>query len=105
MKYIRTENGIYETFEWLENGSCYYDNGDRYRYASSFDIIKQADTLEELCDEFVFEVENFKKVFLPFTFNKEEDLKRYDNIYGAVWCEFGLKYVAKFNSKGELELL
>jgi hypothetical protein len=26
-------------------------------------------------------------------------------IYGAIWTEWGLKYVARMNEKGELELL
>ena len=26
-------------------------------------------------------------------------------VYGAIWTEFGLKYIAKLNNKGELELL
>ena len=28
-----------------------------------------------------------------------------DNVYGAIWTDKGLIYVAKMNDKGELELL
>ena len=34
--------------------------------------------------------------------NEFDDLSK---IYGAIWTEWGLKYIAKMNSKGELELL
>ena len=27
------------------------------------------------------------------------------NVYGAIWTEWGLKYVSKMNEKGELELI
>ena len=72
-------------------------------------VIKQADTIEKLCDEFVLEnkkdhshlqfAELEIKVIVEYT-NKEEWF-----IYGAIWTDKGLIYVAKMNNKGELELL
>lgn len=77
-------------------------------------IIKgPADTIEELCDEFVwnnrllgnenvdFESKTTyvsKGGFIPFS---DWEYK----IYGAIWTDKGLIYVAKMNDKGELELI
>jgi hypothetical protein len=67
-------------------------------------IDKQADTIEELCDEFVCDkfVHNNLKELLEFG-----ELGRYVGgiIYGAIWTDKGLIYVAKMNEKGVLELL
>ena len=103
MNYIRTKDGIYVLSE-------------AYWAGNKDEIINQADTIEELCDEFVIE----KKGYAPFVSQTifyngkehKEDLKAlaeyysgYDNIYGAIWAKKGLIYVAKMNDKGELELI
>ena len=73
------------------------------------DIIKQADTIEELCDEFVAYHKTLKLTYvirkMPFV-EQDENF----NIYGAIWTEWGLKYVAKMkgilpNGEREWELL
>ena len=88
MKYIRTNDGkIY-----LVKCECVLQNGDR-----------QADTIEELCDEFVVDL-NGKKIISALTFERSLDYGG-DEIYGAIWTDKGLIYVAKMNDKGELELL
>lgn len=66
MKYIRTKYGIYEVekkerayFEgqpWL-----YYCKG-KYDLVEEKDVLKQADTIEELCDEFVCDHNNGTRV-------------------------------------------
>lgn len=97
MKYIRTENELRESIN---------DYGDKYPIA---------DTIEELCDMFVGYIEiNGNKEDLSikmsddlndfnaierFMFTKEGEL------YGAIWTDKGLIYVAKMNEEGELELL
>ena len=58
MKYIRTENGIYDVTYWNEDKQGYYTYlGDDFceskHYIYNEDIIKQADTIEELCDGFI----------------------------------------------------
>ena len=65
-------------------------------------IIKQADTIEELIDEFVFTDSN----------NSFYQVETYNSVcgkdivcYGAIWTGKGLIYVAKMNEKGELELI
>ena len=97
MKYIRTKDGIYEL------------DGFGFRYPKDY---KKADTIEELCDEFVViynESKKFKKPFTSFYSDIIGVLKEHDlsecKIYGAIWTDKGLIYVAKMNDKGELELL
>ena len=98
MKYIRTKNNVLlqdinndKYYEWLQTEP------------TPKDIINQADIIEELCDEFVycnmlitlFEARNILK-------NKDYHCKE---IYGAIWTDKGLIYVAKTNDEGVLELL
>ena len=75
-------------------------------------VVKQADTIEELCDEFVVVQRGFHDLLNADT-HCLQTLKRYYEvnkievlgIYGAIWTDKGLIYVAKMNDKGELELL
>lgn len=74
-----------------------------------------ADTIEELCDEFV--TEEFDKISgishgRNIDYCLEEALKNqcakhkcYYKVYGAIWTNNGLIYVAKLNEEGEFELL
>lgn len=77
-------------------------------------IVKQANTIEELCDCFVKikRKGNCKPYILKFDYRdlptlKEQAIKYKDSpVYGAIHIEDkGLIYVAKMNEKGELELL
>ena len=84
---------------------------------------KMANNIEELCDEFDWK---WNEKEFPYSTARQHsrysgygDLKRamrgeenygkYLNqdyeIYGAIWTDKGLIYVAKMNEKGELELL
>ena len=113
MKYIRTKDGIYE-INWFDADNFGDEKGDIH---SNCEIINEAETIEELCDEFVLDHSLFgnscKCLYHSFEKAKNGIKKRSDNahhlsnfiIYGAVWTELGLKYVAKMNEKGELELL
>lgn len=92
MKYIRTKDGIQDIQRIFGNVGEYIKD-----YA-----IKQADTIEELCDEFVVVIEN-KQHLIPREWLKQEIIV--DVLYGAIWTDKGLIYVAKMNEKGELELL
>ena len=115
MRYIRTKDGIYDETEHrhtIKNG--------KVSIMGIFYEFKQADTIEELCDEFViirrddntFALAKYypdDKTFYVKTADEEVSLSGclmygYE-IYGAIWTEWGLKYVAKMNEKGELELL
>ena len=106
MKYIRTEDGIYD-------GEKY--NADYLLDMGLDKIVKQADTIEELCDEIVLKhyAEDHPAMYHRYSvrcleFAKIEAKKwlpeKYE-IYGAIWTSKGLIYVAKLNSKGELELI
>ena len=106
MKYIRTKCG-----KIVEHP---HPNADVFTFR--YEIEKQADTIEELCDEFVIFDEN-QNGGLPLSCPKEKvsEIKPYIRfgmingfnvwIKGAIWIDKGLIYVAKMNEKGELELL
>ena len=100
MKYGRTKDGRIGIYLNKQIGQCHrvqlketietiYDN----------EIIKQADTIKELCDELVCgnEIISEEQAKTCYLLNKV--------IYGAIWTNKGLIYVAKMNEKGELELL
>ena len=91
MKYIRTKDGIQDTQRIFGNVSEYIKD-----YA-----IKQADTIEELCDEFIGVVGNMHRQLTGTNIRSWNDC----SIYGAIWTDKGLTYVARMNDKGELELL
>ena len=105
MKYIRTKYGIYKLiWDIIEK------NGKKYiieKYDGCIlekEVLKQADTIEELCDEFVAIHKTLKATYciqkMPFE-KQDENF----NIYGAIWTDKGLIFVAKMNEKGELELI
>lgn len=80
----------------------------------SVEFVKQADTIEELCDEFVCDHNNGTRVIqikeckpqFPFCEDTVDYFRRNNQkYYGAIWTDKGLIYVAKMNEKGELELL
>lgn len=84
-----------------------------------------AATIEELCDAFVdtselkttntggwlydeFDSDNKCLVYYEHDERKTIPLNEFDDlskIFGAIWTDKGLIYVAKMNEKGELELL
>lgn len=129
MKYIRTKDGKIKELNFDYRTGAFTGNG-YYRYkATSTEqdglvhknyVIKQADTIEELCDEFViirrddntFALAKYypdDKTFYVKTADEEVSLNEclmYEyEIYGAIWTDKGLIYKAKMNEKGELELL
>jgi len=109
MKYIRTKDG-----RILE--SEINDNRKSLGY-EPIPFIKQAGTIEELCDEFVavgipfktfiVDLKELKRTALDIHSFSRACYMQYKNcaIYGAIWTDKGLIYVAKMNDKGELELL
>lgn len=108
MKYIRTEDRI----DLLRKGVDKYivkDSDYSCEIAIDEEILlknyKVADTIEELCDEFVI-VNNtcFNTPQLLGTVI-DKDYYKNEEIYGAIWTSKGLIYVAKMNEKGELELI
>ena len=115
MKYIRTKDGralrLIEKCEYEENIFTYivgWDWEDNFEINQE-DVIKIADTIEELCDWLVFRLNGKIKVLyedLDTALQVEgNDILIYKEIYGALDTDKGLIYVAKMNDKGELELL
>ena len=82
---------------------------------------KQSDTIEELCDEFVGLIKDRSSDFiitkviahslkelkdsLKTEFNGKTYYGKFDIIYGAIWTDKGLIYVAKMNENWDLELI
>ena len=108
MKYIRTKDGIYEN---ESNGlpkmpERFYVTGiytgKDFKDNLTSDIIAQADTIEELCDCFSYDVETTRDFAVARSW-KLHSLER--EIYGCIKTNKGLKYVAKMNNMGVLELL
>ena len=101
--YIRTKDDIYEFNKTF--------NGASIRIIYGNEIIKQSENLFELIDEFVVIRDNTKINQLVRADNIEylkemiKEDKRIIAVKGAVWTDFGLKYVAKLGDKGELELI
>ena len=91
MKYIRTEDGIAQL------------DDDWALFCKEYAGNKQANTIEELCDEFVCAyLDGFCQIV---SFPSEIDVMLGHSVYGAIWTNKGLIYVTKMNNKGELELL
>lgn len=118
MKYIRTKDG--KICEKIKNSTPFTILVKWQKMTFPIDktsnLLKQADTIEELCDEFVvytpcnyFPITHLNYLGLDrakeqgLEYKKNCDLE--SNIYGAIWTDKGLIYVAKMNEKGELELL
>lgn len=101
--YIRTKDGIYEFNKTF--------NGASIRIIYGKEIIKQSENLLELIDEFVVIRDSTKINQLVRTddINYLKEMMREDkrivDVKGAIWSDFGLKYVAKLDDKGNLELI
>ena len=120
MKYIRTKDRcLYSEEDWKDYGLCHYENKNEH-----FTIVNQADTIEKLCDEFVFkyksedlprnqrldelikclsEAEHTFKDWVKWLFRTSHNNLEFVKL--AIWTEKGLKYVAEMNEEGEPKLL
>lgn len=128
MKYIRTKDAFGKEIIALYDDRPIEKGGNVLKFSQKsivlrngivikrkdFDNGKFADTIEELCDEFIFVVtflndkgywivKDYEYAKKGITSYKEDKIEA--ACYGAIWTEWGLKYIAKFNNKGELELL
>ena len=120
MKYIRTKNGIYELVEdnnkeWGKQIVVKFPKNLNMKVADVKDqILKQADTIEELCDYFLIDkndIEHYEPTTL-LIFDDYDDFKysmfgyEFASGYGCIKTDKGLIYVAKFNWEDEeLELI
>lgn len=109
MRYIRVINDLEDEYlttyeEHCEMVAELQDGGFDFEGC----IIKQANTIEELCDGLIVEQKdnpnNWFIMEVQEFINEEEHLKEW--FYKAfIKTDKGLIYVAKLNDKGELELL
>ena len=114
MKFIRTKDDLFGFFNIMSislgkekpKGKYYRSVVDRKLHRIGAGvlqnkyIVKQADTIEELCDEGVC-----NNSLTGFVDIRGFELYKKYKCYGAIWTDKGLIYVAKMNDKGELELL
>ena len=100
--YIRTKNLIFKVESETCNKQAYFV-GD-YGVILKEQVIKQSENIEELCDRFVVMDKETKEVVNIVSFLEYAKLWAYCkyNIYGAIWTEWGLKYVVKLDDKGKL---
>ena len=118
-KYVRTTDGrivrlcgvIQESIHVNSEGKILYIS-DRHNPLCVYAIpyVKQADTIEELCDWYVSVWSKDGHTEYCTYYDLGRDLFQSltcakFTIYGAIWTDKGLIYVAKMNEKGEFELL
>ena len=118
-KYIRTKNRIYQVESILrDNGFVKGYNVGEMAFIRKDQVIDQAETINALCDEFVWDkliIEFRDKTHFhyendDFIFELNESILK-EGIYGAIWVTDDngapiLKSVSKMiNMEGELELL
>ena len=108
--YVRTKDGRILDFDKLNEIS-------KLSIDMAKEPIREAKTIEELCDEFVL-IEHYSDRKYKYHHRDKESFIRdyigyehidivlsYYTIYGAIWTDKGLIFVAKMNDKGELELI
>ena len=105
--YIRTKNRIYEVESTLrDNGFVKGYNVGEMAFIRKDQVIKQAETIEELCDEFVGvdkTCQNGHQLLRAIPYKCANFWN--GGVYGAIWTSKGLIYVAKMNESGCLELI
>ena len=113
--YIRTKDGVYEVVGF--DNECIIPSPlikvkkdcciERITHCCKDDIISQSENLEELCDMFILDETHYMDTSLQEIILYEKCIGKglVTNIYGAIWTDKGLIYVAKMNDKGELELI
>ena len=97
MKYVRIKDNIYH----ITDKECLKTKKENHPLVQ---IIKESDKLEDLCDEFVLVGADTHR-FQSLNFLKNCYSPNLWDIYGAIWTDKGLIYVAKLNKNGELELV
>lgn len=122
MKYIRTKDNyggeemIFDTAELIKTKSELMPyNTDDGEGIMAEDIIKQADTIEELCDEFVGISKINHKAYTgkldgAYWFKQSngwlDRVDNYEKIYGAIYTDKGLIYKAELKGvlpNGEID--
>ena len=109
-KYIRTKDGVWENEE-------YWKRPPIEIMSRKEEIIKQSDSIEELCDCYVCIdkclpnstpkiYDDLRKLFLIESYEEELGIGRdLCEVYGAIRTNERLIYVAKMNASEKFELL
>ena len=107
MKYIRTKDGA--IYEIVDDKYLIFDGNkipvDINKLEKEYKVV---DTIEKLCDEFVVVDVNSHWTYQTINYELKtlkESFVNNETIYGAIWTNKGLIYVAKMNKKGKWELL
>ena len=109
MKYIRTKNKIYETDKDISCCGIEIYKVRNHDFSIFGNGLQKGDTIEELCDEFVVR-DGCDKTCLEIDSNYESlKCNNWLNggyiVYGCIWTDKGLIYVAKMNTDGVLILI
>ena len=120
MKYVRTKDKIIDVSYWSKDKKGYYtyltdDFCEPKTYVYTKDIIAEDDNIERLCDAAV-ETKGHTGDYMHYIWwgYRYDELKpkiiddmitQDFNVYGAIWTNKGLIYVAKMNKDGGYELL
>ena len=114
MKYIRTKDGRIvacgtEEDSGYSKGYIRIQNKPKISATNEpIEILKESDTIEELCDEVVYVREGYDNTSENIHLFKKRNRSLFHKelaVYGAIWTDKGLLYVAKLNEEGEFELL
>ena len=106
MKYIRTKEHLVCKVINIDDRIISYDspyvNGVLWKedFKGKYKI---ADTIEELCDCFVSVRDKYHDIW--DNFEEARILCSESDVFGAIWTDKGLFYVARMNENGELELI
>ena len=118
--YIRTKDSVYDTNKYhyeieidvlyeIVWDDPYTEYGVNGKYSRG-KVIAQSENLEELCDKFVtlskYSNRHYEYLTLKGAINMRKKLP-YEvcEIYGAIWTDKGLIYVAKMDNEGKLVLI
>ena len=104
MKYIRTEDFVYELISDINNKgyNVKVKAGLSYGLVAKSTIIKESETIEELCDCYSYDTETTKDFDVAEGWKFASQSK---HIYGCIKTDRGLIYVAEMNKLGKLKLL
>ena len=119
--YIRTKDGVYEVDEiktyFLDEKQKLFINNELKIAVNENQVIKEADTIEELCDGVIEKCLSDNRFHYIFDFNKQEAMevmnidinKGYKEFYFGIFVNRNNKIdfisVAKMNDKGDLLLI
>ncbi len=115
IKYIRTKDDVFivekenELYIWCYNRHIkkMYAKEKNNHLSCGCDYIgkyETANTIEELCDEFVYN----NRILSEEDKNNKDYLSQlwwFNDVYGAIWTSKGLIYVAKMDDEGKLVLI